>query len=359
MLLKICYFKIIIIKRKLFQLLLFFNNYLTSKKINKNIDANISNILIIRLQRLGDLIMTESVVRSLSKRYPNVPIDIITAKNNAKLKPLFSNSIRTFYYYSSKKYHNNPSTSLERKEILKLPMYDLIIDFDGDYFSLKIAKKNNPKRYLSRGAFRISEYIKKNQKCKNQFELLYKIADLKPHSLPNTFSIIQKKMKRIEIHPFALARIKYPDDEFYYNLLVKMKSEFPYHSKMLTGYGNELKKTRKLSKETGIPIYTNENDPLGIEFRRNISLVITPDTFTMHFAAYLKTPVIALFGPQTPERYAANYPNVYPIYYGVYCSPCDYSNFGLDFCPNNNLCINSIKVEDVIQKAKEIIENQE
>jgi ADP-heptose:LPS heptosyltransferase len=54
-----------------------------------------------------------------------------------------------------------------------------------------------------------------------------------------------------------------------------------------------------------------------------LSLLVTPDTGPMHLAAALGTPLVALFGPSSPERWGPFSPNARVVRVDLPCSPCN------------------------------------
>ena len=52
------------------------------------------------------------------------------------------------------------------------------------------------------------------------------------------------------------------------------------------------------------------------------ALIVTTDSGPMHLAAAVKTPVVALFGPTSPERTGPYGPGHIVIRTGIECSPC-------------------------------------
>ena len=54
-----------------------------------------------------------------------------------------------------------------------------------------------------------------------------------------------------------------------------------------------------------------------------LSLFVTPDTGPMHLAAALGTPLVALFGPSSPERWGPFSPNARVVRVDLPCSPCN------------------------------------
>lgn len=81
---------------------------------------------------------------------------------------------------------------------------------------------------------------------------------------------------------------------------------------------------------------------------------LTNDSAPMHFAAVLGTPVIALFGPESPARYAPP-GNVSILYAGLPCSPCLSVYRAKQYhCPYGAMCMRSIAPADVLRAIRGI-----
>ncbi len=82
--------------------------------------------------------------------------------------------------------------------------------------------------------------------------------------------------------------------------------------------------------------------------------LLSNDSAPMHIAAALGTPVIALFGPESPVMYGP--PGKATILYaGLACSPCLSVYRAKQFrCPYNALCMRSIPTTDVLRALQEI-----
>jgi lipopolysaccharide heptosyltransferase II len=81
-------------------------------------------------------------------------------------------------------------------------------------------------------------------------------------------------------------------------------------------------------------------------------LVVSNDTSVMHLAAAVGTPVVALFGPTSPQQYGPGSPDDLVFYRELYCSPC-LTNYNLkvSYC-SDPVCIRSIGAEEVLEAVE-------
>lgn len=83
-------------------------------------------------------------------------------------------------------------------------------------------------------------------------------------------------------------------------------------------------------------------------------LVITNDSGPMHIAYAMQKPVVALFGPCSPQQYGIN-PNGIVIYKNIYCSPCVH-DFIIPPCKGDNQCMKLITVSEVVNACCHLLE---
>jgi ADP-heptose:LPS heptosyltransferase len=78
-------------------------------------------------------------------------------------------------------------------------------------------------------------------------------------------------------------------------------------------------------------------------------VLVTNDSGPAHFAALTPIDVVTLFGPETPQLFAALTPRNHTIWAGLACSPCiNAFNDRLSPCTNNQ-CMQSITVDQVFE----------
>jgi len=85
---------------------------------------------------------------------------------------------------------------------------------------------------------------------------------------------------------------------------------------------------------------------------KQAALFIGLDTGTTHLAAAMGTPVLALYGPNTPLKWGPYGDRHHVIYRGIHCSPCTKQYLGQVSKCKDNVCMQMITVEDVIDELK-------
>jgi ADP-heptose:LPS heptosyltransferase len=88
-----------------------------------------------------------------------------------------------------------------------------------------------------------------------------------------------------------------------------------------------------------------------------LSLFITGDTGPMHLAAAVGTPVLAIFGPSLPTRYAPLSPRSRIVRIDIHCSPCNLLRQPPARCLNRVPdCLAGIATADVLRAANEMLD---
>ena len=87
-----------------------------------------------------------------------------------------------------------------------------------------------------------------------------------------------------------------------------------------------------------------------------LSLLITGDTGPMHLAAAVGTPVLAIFGPSLPTRYAPLSPRSRIVRIDIHCSPCNLMRQPPERCVGKVPdCLAGISTADVLRVADEML----
>jgi heptosyltransferase-1 len=88
-----------------------------------------------------------------------------------------------------------------------------------------------------------------------------------------------------------------------------------------------------------------------------LTLLITGDTGPMHLAAAVGTPVLAIFGPSLPSRYAPLSSRSRVVRIDIHCSPCNLLRQPPSRCLNRVPdCLSGIATTDVVRAANEMLD---
>lgn len=83
------------------------------------------------------------------------------------------------------------------------------------------------------------------------------------------------------------------------------------------------------------------------------ALLLTSDSGPAHMAALTDLPIVSLFGPETPQLYAPLSPHNRSLWAGLACSPClNALNHRRSIC-RNNVCLQTLSVDEVWRACRE------
>ena len=116
------------------------------------------------------------------------------------------------------------------------------------------------------------------------------------------------------------------------------------------------------TEPTGLPVDGDEsqlvdlcgNTTLGdlLALLQRAALVVSVDSAMVHLAALCQTPVVALFGPETPTLWAPRHARSRTLYAGLPCSPC--CTFATDKKSRclDNQCMKRLTPDEVARAAE-------
>lgn len=134
-------------------------------------------------------------------------------------------------------------------------------------------------------------------------------------------------------------------------VLVGSKGELELNEELISKIRNRRKVLNLLGK-------LNIEDLFFI--MRKFSLFVTNDTGPMHVAGAAGIPIVALFGPNLPLRYAPRDKNVIVCYEDATCSPCIHAHRGIfPDCKRENKgeCMKMISVDQVKHAVDKLLSN--
>jgi len=124
----------------------FFLRFITRKKITEFDIKNSRNILFLRYDRIGDMVITTPVFRELKREYPEVNISVLASKVNQTV--LHNNPYVDQVYIN---YKNNLFRDLPTLFKLRNKKYDVCVEFDHSVIPHSIVRLRiiKPKKIIS------------------------------------------------------------------------------------------------------------------------------------------------------------------------------------------------------------------
>jgi len=352
-------------------------------------------ILIIRADHIGDVIMSTSVYREIKKKFPecklsvlvgvwgkeivegNPYIDEIIIHNCPwwkKVREEKSNYLQWFFS------HLLPTVKKIRKE-----NFDIGIDLRGDFrhilFFLFLGKVKYKISYNRSGGQYFLEkavdYDIKMHEIEKNFKLLEEIG-IKNLSFqnkkPEIFLTVKERGKiklffeenkiskdifKIVIHPSAGNKLRMWGEENFIQMIKKISERYRTIF-FLIGSSKEKIMCERVKLKSGDNVY---NLAGKFDIKETGALIERSDVFIGndsslgHLASCFSTPSLVLFGPNNPERCKPYNENLSLIYHKFSCSPC-LQKYCIITGEMKSKCMESIKVNEVLDKFEKIIEGR-
>jgi ADP-heptose:LPS heptosyltransferase len=320
-----------------------------------------AKILILRQDRIGDVLVSVPFFRNLKEALPDANIDVVFGKKNIQAKKAIEKYINKIYVYEK-----NVLNTISLIRSIRKNRYDLIIDlFDNAsttssmFVKLSKAKyklgieKENSGIYshivplLNKTKFHIVERIAQLllpfgiNPASVDLSLAYLVTEEEKAKAKNFFGEKQKSL-RLGINLAGSNRNKFWGVENNIEFINTLNKEFPFIEPVLFGTKEYSAEIEKISIEAKIKIAPKVNSMHDwVCLLSQCDLIVTTDTSAVHFAACLKIPCIALYNYAIDEKFG--------VYWYPYNSP--YRIIGAE-----SGRLSDISAQDAIQKLRELIE---
>lgn len=354
-----------------------FKNIQGSNIINSDISQR--NILFIKFWGIGSIILTTAAVRKVKAAYPDAKIFFLTLNTNTEIckeikyaDEIISVNISNPFVFITDFF--TQTTALRKKS------FDIIYDFEFyTYFSaiivslMKFKKsfgfdnlKNNRKIVFTQTIpFKDNIHTKDNfihLVNTDESVLSVNFIDDKLPPLRAVTSHINGVMKiTINVNASKLAYERRLPGEYY----VKMTDYITEHFSckvILTGSADETEYVkniyRQVKEKNLVDNFCGKTSVKElISVIKSSACLITNDSGPLHIASALNIPVIAFFGPESPQRYGPLSSKSLVFYKHLKCSPCmSVSNSKTVNCIYDSPeCMEQFDITDVIRKVNKFI----
>lgn len=356
-------------------------------------------ILLVRLERIGDLLMSLGAIRSVRALAPHAVIDLVVGSWNEPIARAIAGIDRVQVLDAPWLARGASLPSLARLGGQALcwrqQHYDLAINFEGDIRShLMIAASLAPRRVgfdMAGGGPLLTDRVAHDPRrhtAQNALALVERAFDLAPGTLPGPLDPLGADRWRLG---------RSPEDEtaaaaFLVSLGVPAGDAHPIVAVHVPG-GRDIKQwpparfaevARALAADDGATLlFTGAagDRTLVEETARSLGglprvhvvagaldlrsltavlaradLLVTGDTGPMHLAAAVGTPVVAVFGPSSPLRYAPLSTRAHVVRVDLPCSPCNRIRKPPARCVGHTPdCLEGVDAARVIEAARVLL----
>jgi len=323
------------------------------------------NILVIRFSSLGDLVTLEPTFRALRHFFPEDKISFLTTGVG---KGLYQDSD----YFDEYILHKGVFSSVNK---LKSNSYDLVINLQGNKPSHYVAMCLNKQIIVNKSYTLFQKIFGLKAKSKTIKEIIEATTVISQDKIDKYFnetkeyiklpiseeSILKNKdssKKYIAISTGTSIRwlSKKWGTENYLNLIKSLVAD--NYQVILVGSDLELEDSKYILSHFNDEVLSFVNETNLTELKNllaQVDLYIGNDSGPSHIAAGVGTNTITIFGSTDIKHcvkfmpYTGNHEYLKPSD-DIKCHPCYKTK-----CPTNMECMGSIKVEDIFEKVKYIL----
>jgi lipopolysaccharide heptosyltransferase I len=336
-------------------------------------------ILVIRLSALGDVLFTLPAVEALRRARPAAAIDWLVEDRAASLLDLYPGIRRRIVWRRSER---SPAALARHVGALRATRYDCVLDFQGNLKSGAHALLARGRRKLGfdRRSSREASWLLRRERVAAPPGPLHRVeqslalaralepgvaaeAQAPPLVVPPASRDFAERAWRdlalgdaplVVLHPgtskFGAFKRWAPDR--FAHVADLLASKLGARTLVTWGPGEEelARGVVDATKAGGCALAprTGSLSDLAALLAR-ASLVIGSDSAALHLAAFLGTPVVALYGPKDPRLYGPRFAPMRVVHTWLPCSPCTRRT-----CPDV-LCMEEITVRQVFEAAGELL----
>ena len=310
-------------------------------------------VLFITSTRIGDAVLSTSVLNYIKQKFPHSSLYIATGKNASLLFKNFNNVKKIFIL--KKNFFKTPWLKLWLQTFFN--KWDIVIDLRGSVISYLIF---NNQKYIYK---KLNENIHRL----DELALLMKTNYLPSPSIPvfnNDIENISKNFLKIKNSIAIGASANWPAKVWpsknfvkLIKMLIKEKKIGKIKSVVFFGSSKDLKNTKRITKHLKkfrVKNFCGELNLIEVAAHlKKCKIFIGNDSGLMHIASASGIPTLGLFGPSLESRYAPKGNNAYYIRTKkTFNQLTGGKNF--DWDTKKNL-MTSLSVNSVFNKIKKIL----
>jgi ADP-heptose:LPS heptosyltransferase len=347
-------------------------------------------ILLLRLERIGDLLMTLGALESVRARAPHAEIHLVVGSWNASLARLVpgidSHETLDVPWLARQDAGASVGALVRRAWAWRPRGFDLALNFEPDIRSnLLLALSGAPRRVGfssgGGGAFLTSalSYAPTAHTAANALRLIdaalpvaagtagpttryprLPVPDEARREARRLLGNADASRLLVGLHASGGRPIKHWHPDRFAQVATRLARGLPA-TIVLTGTPEDRALVDRIisvlpADVTVLDVAGSMALPVFAGLLEQLSLFVTGDTGPMHLAAALGTPVVALFGPSDPGRYGPLTDRARVVTADLWCRPCSRVRRPPARCVGHVPdCLNSIDVEAVCRAADDLL----
>lgn len=351
-------------------------------RIDHNLEKDFKTIAIAKYKGLGSIIQSTPLLLTLRAQYPEAHIVFVTTRSNVSILKKIK-CIDEIVFLDDKNFRSLITSFFPfiiRLIKLRIEVYldlEIYSNFSSLVTTLSMAR-NRAGYFLRSSNYRLGIYTHMMyynirvpvSQTYLQFARLLNCSKVveELYHLEGTDSPLEIEGFKSASQPYLLINPNASDlrlerrwegEKFIY-LIQGLQKKYPSFKIVLIGGKDEAEYVQELyfslgEKSQVVNLAGKTSIDQLIDIIKHATVFVTNDTGPMHIGFSLRTKIVALFGPCSPEQYGQN-DNCYSIYHKVYCSPCVHE-FIIPPCGGDNQCMKLIEVNEVINAIEHILDS--
>jgi lipopolysaccharide heptosyltransferase II len=356
-------------------------------------------ILLLRLERIGDFLMSLGAIRAVRQLAPHAVIDLVVGSWNASLAALVPGIDRIETMDVPWLARDGSADSIGRlagrTRRWRRQHYDLAINFEGDLRSHLLMAASLARRRVgfdrAGGGPVLTDRVRHDPRrhtAENTLALVERAFDLSSGSLPRATDPSGRELWRVVPSPDTMAAARrhlaaagvrdgdtrplvavhaaggraikqWPPVRF--AEVGRALARDPGARVLLIGAPADRPMVNEVAAALGSGVQTHvvagEFDlPSLAAVLACCDLLVTGDTGPMHLAAAVQTPVVAVFGPSDPARYGPLSASSRIVRVDLPCSPCNRIRKPPERCVGHTpACLESVQADAVADAARRLL----
>lgn len=324
-------------------------NLLADKLFSRGLQTKPEDILLVKLDEIGDMATCTHVFELLRKRYPQARITLLC-------KPFVRSLVQC-----------DPNLNSIITDIaLWNRRYDCVLELRGTWASLFRCLRYRPSLRLSRAAVRFRNRGAQLHETLTNFEVVKPLLHPGSKNLPPKLYFDESDAQQVEaflserhigqfalIHAGARRKLRQWNPERFAVLIRHLHGKHGLEI-VFTGSEDENNTVEQIRSMAQVPTHTS----LGHFSLAQLSCLASKAAFyagnesgPLHIAAVFSVPTLAFYGPGVPRVFYPLNPNARVLHHVLSCNPCDQ----VHCVQPENPCISMISTADATLAADEIL----